>query len=491
MRTQKSFLISAICLFLGFIATISLAQEIQGEFLTGESGAGAKLVVTSVSGPATAIHNRSISVTYTVQNQGTVASGAYYVDLYLSIDKTINPAAERLLKNVWFSTGLAQGQSKQTTTKVLVPINGLSGKYYYGAVVGSSKRASAKRVSLVRYSLGDNNETVTDHKTSLIWQRTDDGTQRNNFDDANQYCGDLVLGGYSDWRLPRIDELETILDYSRYHPAIDPLFSCHSDVYWSGSTDVSYLYRSWHADFGIGYVGPSGAPDYVFFVRCVRGGPEAPTPTVPGAPTGVTAFAGNAVAIVIFTAPASDGGKPIISFTVTSNPGGKTASGDSSPITVTGLANGKAYTFTAKATNAVGSGPASRKSNSVTPDPAAGYLNNGDGTVTDNKTGLMWQQADDWTKRTWADAGQYCASLVLGGHDDWRLPPWDEILTIVDDSRHPAIHPVFTCRSEFYWSSSTYDPYPANAYAVQFYDGAWSILPKFSIFYARCVRDGP
>ncbi|HUO50311.1 MAG TPA: fibronectin type III domain-containing protein [Candidatus Paceibacterota bacterium] len=92
--------------------------------------------------------------------------------------------------------------------------------------------------------------------------------------------------------------------------------------------------------------------------------------TVPGAPTIGTATAGDAQATVTFTAPASDGGSPITSYTVTSSPGGITASGAASPLTVTGLTNGVSYTFTVKATNAVGTGAASAASNSVTPQLA-------------------------------------------------------------------------------------------------------------------------
>jgi len=88
---------------------------------------------------------------------------------------------------------------------------------------------------------------------------------------------------------------------------------------------------------------------------------------VPGAPTIGTATAGNAQATVSFTAPASTGGVAITSYTVTSSPGGFTASGSASPLTVTGLTNGTAYTFTVTATNSVGTGPASAASNSVTP----------------------------------------------------------------------------------------------------------------------------
>jgi hypothetical protein len=75
--------------------------------------------------------------------------------------------------------------------------------------------------------------TVTDTDTGLVWQQADDGVERN-WEDACQYCQDLVFGGYEDWRTPRIDELRTILDYSRDNPAIDPVFECRSRPYWSG-----------------------------------------------------------------------------------------------------------------------------------------------------------------------------------------------------------------------------------------------------------------
>jgi len=92
----------------------------------------------------------------------------------------------------------------------------------------------------------------------------------------------------------------------------------------------------------------------------------------PGAPLNVAAVAGNAQATVSFTPPASNGGSPITSYTVTSspdaaNPSGVTATGTASPITVTGLTNGTTYTFTVTATNAAGTGPASIASNAMTP----------------------------------------------------------------------------------------------------------------------------
>lgn len=88
---------------------------------------------------------------------------------------------------------------------------------------------------------------------------------------------------------------------------------------------------------------------------------------VPGAPSIGTATAGDTQASVTFTAPASTGGAAITGYTVTSNPGGFTGTGAGSPITVTGLTNGVAYTFTVTATNSAGTGAASVASNSVTP----------------------------------------------------------------------------------------------------------------------------
>lgn len=86
---------------------------------------------------------------------------------------------------------------------------------------------------------------------------------------------------------------------------------------------------------------------------------------IPDAPTIGTATAGAASASVAFTA--STKGGPITSYTVLSSPGSVTATGTSSPINVTGLTEGTAYTFTVRANNATGSSEYSAASNSVTP----------------------------------------------------------------------------------------------------------------------------
>jgi hypothetical protein len=115
---------------------------------------------------------------------------------------------------------------------------------------------------------------------------------------------------------------------------------------------------------------------------------------VPVAPAQVaaTATAGDALAIVSFAAPVGTGASAITDFTVTSSPGGITASGPGSPIAVRGLTNGTAYTFTVTSKNAAGMTTDSAPTNSVTPDaslapspasaPVIGVATAGDGQAS-------------------------------------------------------------------------------------------------------------
>ncbi|MFJ1268675.1 fibronectin type III domain-containing protein [Legionella lytica] len=92
--------------------------------------------------------------------------------------------------------------------------------------------------------------------------------------------------------------------------------------------------------------------------------------TTPGAPTTVTAVAGNGLALVSWAAPSSTGGSSISSYQVTSSPGGFTCNTSGlARCKITGLSNGTSYTFTVTATNSAGTGPTSLASNAVAPIP--------------------------------------------------------------------------------------------------------------------------
>ena len=123
------------------------------------------------------------------------------------------------------------------------------------------------------------------------------------------------------------------------------------------------------------------------------------------------------------------------------------------------------------------------------------YLDNGDETVTDKVTGLMWQQSDDANTRTFEEAKNYCSACTDGGHSDWRLPDIHEIHLLVSYTHNrPAIAPVFNAQMSGYWSSTLGATYPSViAMALDFQDGSidearydagvWN-----DELYVRCVR---
>src|SRR3990167_4048739 len=95
--------------------------------------------------------------------------------------------------------------------------------------------------------------------------------------------------------------------------------------------------------------------------RTGTGGGGGGSPTPPAAPTGVAATGGNAQASITFNTPDS-GGSVILSNRVTASPGGLFTDGNGSPLVVSGLTNGVAYTFTVTSTNAIGTSAASTAS---------------------------------------------------------------------------------------------------------------------------------
>lgn len=113
--------------------------------------------------------------------------------------------------------------------------------------------------------------TVTDRITQLVWQKQDGGTTAA-WEDAITLCEGLSLGGYSDWRLPNVKELRSIVDSGTYAPATYTRYfpNTRSDSYWSSTTSVENPDAAWRVNFWHGEV-DSSYKGNAFFVRCVRG----------------------------------------------------------------------------------------------------------------------------------------------------------------------------------------------------------------------------
>ena len=128
----------------------------------------------------------------------------------------------------------------------------------------------------------------------------------------------------------------------------------------------------------------------------------------------------------------------------------------------------------------------------ATPGLAGAYTAS-NGVVTDQRTGLVWQQQDDGQKRDWGEAIAYCEGLSLANQSDWRLPNIKELESITDDGRvMMAIDPIFTgTKYSEYWSSTTYAYNSNNAWAVYAGSGEVNSHNYKSFYqYVRCVRDG-
>jgi hypothetical protein len=122
------------------------------------------------------------------------------------------------------------------------------------------------------------------------------------------------------------------------------------------------------------------------------------------------------------------------------------------------------------------------------------FIVNGDGTVTDNGTGLIWQMDTAPGTYNWQQALYYCDNLILGGHDDWRLPDRNELHTLVVYSRYnPSIDTEFFANTVpfAYWSSTSKTSNPSYAWIVHFDRGAVDAYNKSEAYgysYLRCVR---
>ncbi len=127
--------------------------------------------------------------------------------------------------------------------------------------------------------------------------------------------------------------------------------------------------------------------------------------------------------------------------------------------------------------------------------PVPRFTDNGDGTVTDNLTGLMWaKDANIDGYKTWDDAIDYCNALDHAGHDDWRLPNILELHSLIDIAHYGAAlpdgHPFTGVQSYHYWSSTTLADVTDGAWYVNLDSGYVYCGYKTGTHYAWPVRGG-
>lgn len=276
-------------------------------------------------------------------------------------------------------------------------------------------------------SYTDNGDgTISDNVTGLMWSKTTDlngdgkinVSDKLNYNDALAAADALTLAGYNDWRVPSTKELYSLIMFY----GIDP--SGYEGTETSGL--VPFL-NTQYFDFGFG---DTDAGERIIDAQF------ATTTIYKG-----TVMGGQQALFGVNFADGRIKGYPI---SATLN-----------------APNGKAfYVLFVRGNSAYG---------------VNNFSDNGDGTITDRATGLMWTQADNGQAVLWQDALEWVQqknSANYLGHNDWRLPNAKELQSIVDYSRSPsstnsaAIDPLFTCSTindeggstnySFYWSSTTH-----------------------------------
>lgn len=300
-------------------------------------------------------------------------------------------------------------------------------------------------------SYTDNGDgTVSDENTALMWQQVPDA-EGFIYDEAVEYCENLVLAGYDDWRMPTLKELFAISDFSSGWPYLD------TNYFTLATGEVTKDEQYWSSNR---YVGTTveGGENAAFGVNHVTGHIKAYSANSEG-PEGRAE---------------EDGKRPL---------GGPNGIGE------TDISRG---TTDDPPPPPPGGNPLAKKVRAVRGDVYGvnEFENNGDGTISDDATGLMWMQLDSEDTFDWENALEYAENSEYAGHTDWRVPNVKELQSIVDYDYAPgatdpakdgaAIDPIFSCTETvneagdadfgYYWTSTS-----ANFTSGQPYYYAWYV----------------
>ena len=293
----------------------------------------------------------------------------------------------------------------------------------------------------------DNNDgTITDRITGLIWEQS--MGNKITFDEASIKASNSTLGNYTDWRVPTIKELyslilftgsvqgenskELFIDINYFDQPLGDISIGEREIdaqTWSSTENVSVTMNSDETVFGVNFIDGriKGYPKY--------------------------------------------------------NPRN-------------GIEN-KMYFRMVRGNSEYGKND---------------FVDKEDGTISDLATGLMWQQTDDGTSKNWEEALNYAENLELANYNDWRLPNAKELQSIVDYLRSPkttnspAINSIFQTTEitdpngnnghyPFFWTGTTHldgvNPY-ASAVYIAFGEGQGKMNNiLMDVHGAGCQRSDP
>jgi hypothetical protein len=255
----------------------------------------------------------------------------------------------------------------------------------------------------------NSNGTITDNVTGLMWQQVDGGEIT--IENATIYCDNLILGGFSDWRLPNPIESFSILNHQNNNPAMNTTFFTAStaEYWWTNTYELNSTTKVWCTNAGGG----------------IGNHPKSETISAGG----IKRFHVRAVRDI------------------------------SLPTT---LANH--------------------------------FTDNGDGTITDNLTELVWQKTPNIQTQNWENALVYAENLSLANLSDWRLPNIKELQSLNDESRtNPSINSSFfpSIGVNNYWSSTSLPNQTTNAWYLNTQFGISTYSSKTTANYVLCVRGIP
>ncbi|QIW09327.1 DUF1566 domain-containing protein [Francisella sp. LA112445] len=329
----------------------------------------------------------------------------------------------------------------------------------------------------------DNNDgTITDLNTGLMWTK-EVNTKKLTYDQAIKSTNNIKAGGYTDWRIPTIKELYSIIDYNGYggtpsHNDNNAILHRPNNVYPPRGDRKRFLEPHQRGELFNSRRGDS-TNNFNGNMNGHRDMYDIPSNAIPFINTRYFDFEyGNK----------ADGDRYMDAQWVSSTKYVNTTMNGNQTFFGVNFADGRIKGYPYHTNLLKGEkkyyvryvrGPKSYGANK--------FVDNNDGTITDNSTGLMWSKKDSDKGMNWQDALLYCQNLSTAKYNDWRLPNAKELQYIVDYSRSPdttnspAIDPIFMTTQianeggqkdyPYFWTSTTHldgiDP-GSNAIYVSF-----------------------